>query len=59
MLARTMGYRLFHFADFPRDYRILSLEPNALLEPALKKLQGSDPYFDYRMIGAGSVAPIG
>ena len=48
------GISALSFRRFSRDYRILSLEPNALLEPALKKLKNSDPYFDYAIIGAGS-----
>ena len=50
------GISALSFRRFSKSYRILSLEPNALLEPALKKLKASDPHFDYRMIGAGSVA---
>jgi FkbM family methyltransferase len=50
------GISALSFRRFSRSYRILSLEPNALLEPALKKLKASDPHFDYRMIGAGAVA---
>ena len=37
------------------DYHILSLEPNRLLEPALRRLKSRDNRFDYRMVGAGSV----
>jgi FkbM family methyltransferase len=50
------GISALSFRKFSKSYRILSLEPNALLEPALKKLKASDPHFDYRMIGAGAVA---
>ena len=50
------GISALSFRRFSKSYRILSLEPNALLEPALKKLKASDPHFDYRMIGAGAVA---
>ena len=50
------GISALSFRRFSRSYRILSLEPNALLEPALQKLKASDPNFDYKMIGAGAVA---
>jgi FkbM family methyltransferase len=39
---------------FDRDYKILSLEPNRLLEPALAKIAHKDPLFQYRILGAGS-----
>jgi FkbM family methyltransferase len=48
------GISVLSFRKFSKDYRILSLEPNPLLEPALKKIKSTDPYFDYRMVGAGS-----
>jgi FkbM family methyltransferase len=48
------GISVLSFRKFSRSYQILSLEPNRLLEPPLKKLKASDSHFDYRMIGAGS-----
>jgi FkbM family methyltransferase len=50
------GISALSFRRFDHDYRIFSLEPNVLLEPNLRQLKGSDPNFDYRMIGAGSAA---
>src|SRR5262249_2267533 len=37
-----------------QTYRILSLEPNRLLERSLREIKAADPYFDYIMVGAGS-----
>jgi FkbM family methyltransferase len=48
------GISALSFRHFDKDYRILSLEPNRLLEPSLKKIKASDPRFDYVMAGAGS-----
>jgi FkbM family methyltransferase len=48
------GISALSFRRFSRNYRILSLEPNTLLEPALKRIKSADPLFDYRMVGAGS-----
>ena len=48
------GISVLSFRKFDKEYRILSLEPNSMLEPALKKIKASDPYFEYKMIGAGS-----
>jgi FkbM family methyltransferase len=50
------GISALSLRRFTADYRILSLEPNHLLEPALKKIKSADPLFDYRMIGAGATA---
>jgi FkbM family methyltransferase len=50
------GISALSFRKFSKSYRILSLEPNAFLEPALKKLKASDPYFTYKIVGAGAVA---
>jgi FkbM family methyltransferase len=47
------GISVLSFRKFDRDYRILSLEPNPLLEPALKKIKERDSRFEYRMVGAG------
>ena len=49
------GISALSFRRFSKSYRILSLEPNALLEPALKKLKESDPHFTYKIVGAGAV----
>jgi hypothetical protein len=48
------GISVLSFRYFDKNYRILSLEPNRLLEPSLKKIEASDPHFDYVMAGAGS-----
>jgi len=49
------GISALSFRKFSKSYRILSLEPNALLEPALTKLKASDPHFTYKIVGAGAV----
>jgi FkbM family methyltransferase len=49
------GVSALSFRRFSTSYRILSLEPNPLLEPELKRLKESDPCFDYKIVGAGSV----
>lgn len=48
------GISALSFRKFSKTYRILSLEPNNLLEPALKRIKSLDSRFDYRMLGAGS-----
>jgi FkbM family methyltransferase len=48
------GISALAFRYFDKNYRILSLEPNRLLEPSLKKLKARDANFDYIMAGAGS-----
>lgn len=48
------GISVLSFRKFHATYPILSLEPNLLLEPALRKLTAKDPHMEYRMIGAGS-----
>lgn len=48
------GISALSFRRFDADYRILSIEPNLLLEPSLKKIKARDPNFDYRMVGAGA-----
>jgi FkbM family methyltransferase len=48
------GISALSFRQFDKNYRILSLEPNRLLEPSLKKIKAGDPRFDYVMAGAGS-----
>jgi FkbM family methyltransferase len=48
------GISALSFRQFDQTYRILSLEPNRLLERPLKKIKAGDPYFDYKMVGAGS-----
>jgi FkbM family methyltransferase len=47
------GISALSFRRFSKDYNILSLEPNPLLEGSLKRLRSRDPNFEYRMIGAG------
>ena len=48
------GISALSFRHFDKNYRILSLEPNLLLEPSLKKIKARDPRFGYMMAGAGS-----
>jgi FkbM family methyltransferase len=48
------GISALSFRRFDTNYRILSLEPNGLLEPSLKKIKTADLLFDYMMVGAGS-----
>jgi FkbM family methyltransferase len=50
------GISALSFRRFDKTYRILSLEPNRLLEPSLKKIKADDLHFDYLMVGASSVA---
>ena len=47
------GITALGFRKFSTSYRILSLEPNPLLEPGLAKVKRSDPLFNYRLVGAG------
>jgi FkbM family methyltransferase len=49
------GISALSFRRFDRSYRILSLEPNRLLEPWLQEVKDSDPHLEYMMVGAGSV----
>jgi FkbM family methyltransferase len=48
------GISALSFRYFDKNYRILSLEPNRLLETSLKKLKARDANFDYIMAGAGA-----
>jgi len=48
------GISILSFRKFDRNYRILALEPNPLLEPALRKIKSKDPAVEYRMVGAGA-----
>jgi FkbM family methyltransferase len=48
------GISALSFRCFDKKYRILSLEPNRLLETSLKKIKARDINFDYIMAGAGS-----
>lgn len=48
------GITALGFRKFSTSYRILSLEPNPLLEPGLIKIKRHDPLFDYRLVGAGN-----
>jgi FkbM family methyltransferase len=48
------GISALSFRYFDKNYPILSLEPNRLLERPLKKLKARDANFDYIMAGAGS-----
>ena len=49
------GISALSFRRFSRSYDIFSVEPNRMLEPALKRLKARDLQFDYRIIGAGAV----
>jgi FkbM family methyltransferase len=48
------GITALGFRKFSLGYRILSLEPNPLLEQGLLKIKKQDPLFDYRLVGAGN-----
>jgi FkbM family methyltransferase len=48
------GMSALSFRRFDKNYSILSLEPNRLLEPSLQAIKARDPRFDYLMVGAGS-----
>src|SRR5262245_59735417 len=50
------GISALSFRKFDREYEILSIEPNRMLERALAKIKSSDPHFDYRILGAGAAA---
>jgi len=52
------GITALGFRKLSGEYRILSLEPNPLLKPALDKVKRRDPLFDYRIIGAGSAPAL-
>jgi FkbM family methyltransferase len=48
------GISALSLRKFDKGYRILSLEPNSMLEPSLAKIKANDPKFDYMIVGAGS-----
>jgi FkbM family methyltransferase len=48
------GISVLSFRKFSKKYRILGLEPNPALEPALRKIKSRDVLFDYKMVGAGA-----
>jgi len=48
------GISALSLRRFSCDYRILSIEPNPLLEPYLKKIKAKDDYFEYLIVAAGS-----
>src|ERR1700682_402903 len=48
------GISVLSFRKFSKQYRILGLEPNPALEPALKRIKAKDSLFDYKMVGAGA-----
>jgi FkbM family methyltransferase len=52
------GISVLSFRRFDRSYHILSLEPNGMMEPALRKLKASDPHFEYKIVGAGSASAV-
>jgi FkbM family methyltransferase len=52
------GISILSFRKFDRNYRILALEPNPLLEPALRKIKSKDPAVEYRMVGAGAAPAL-
>jgi FkbM family methyltransferase len=47
------GISALSFRRFDANYEILSLEPNPLLEPKLRRLKQADANFDYMIAGAG------
>ena len=49
------GISVLSFRKFDQNYQIFSVEPNLMLEPALRKIRLKDKRFDFRMIGAGAV----
>jgi hypothetical protein len=53
------GISILSFRKFDSNYRILALEPNPLLEPALKKIKSNDAGLDYKMVGAGAAPARG
>lgn len=50
------GISILSFRSINKTYRIFSLEPNQLLEPALAKRKALDNKVEYRMVGAGAAA---
>ena len=48
------GISVLSFRALDSRYRILSFEPNLLMEPSLARLKRRDDHFDYRMVGAGA-----
>lgn len=48
------GISALSFRRFDRAYKIVSLEPNSLLEAPLKRISRTDQNFEFRMIGAAS-----
>lgn len=48
------GISALSFRKFSKRYKILSIEPNPLLEPYLKRIKAEDAGFDYLISGAGS-----
>lgn len=53
-IGANNGISALSFRRFSADYRILSIEPNPLLEPYLRKIKAGDARFDYRIAGAGA-----
>lgn len=47
------GISAIVFRDFEPSYRIVSIEPNTMLQPALEKIRSSDPNYNYFILGAG------
>lgn len=48
------GISALSFRRLNKTYEIISLEPNLLLESALKKVKKRDRKFNYKMVGAGA-----
>jgi FkbM family methyltransferase len=48
------GISALSFRRFDKAYKIVSLEPNSLLEAPLKRISCTDQNFEFRMIGATS-----
>ncbi len=54
-IGANNGISALSFRKFSSDYRILSFEPNPVLERHLKKIKDGDRLFDYRIAGAGAI----
>ncbi len=54
-IGANNGISALSLRHFSTRYRILSIEPNPLLEPYLKKIKAKDDRFDYLIAGAGAI----
>jgi len=53
-IGANNGISILSFRSQCKHYKILSLEPNKLLEPDLALRKASDPLVDFQMVGAGA-----